>query len=209
MHVKIDTDKLNLPGIRGGFVEPLPAHPLRRGDRLAAVRALRDAGLSALQVRRLLRDLTIWHNVRMDDDAEPSLGEDREVLRAVVDLARCLATVLDGASARAEATLLTAALKGFRDQRFHNQLMLQLQTFASAVQAQIDSLPVQARRQSRLDIVGALVAVAGTSLPQPTTDTGSRFYVACQAAFTLSGLTTSPDRAIRAFQTRERLTIAP
>jgi len=206
LKIKLDTDALKLPGpgAAAGWGTPLPRHAAAREGRLGAVHELRNAGLSLRQVKALLRTLEHEHSTRAITTKWPTVGEDRKVLQAVADLAECLAIVLRGASPNAQAQIETAAHVVLRDWSYPRRARAELAVFARGLRARLDKMPAQSRNRSPVGIVRALLLVAGQTLPEPTTEQSSRFYTACRAAFTLAGVTTSPDRAIRALDGRSR-----
>lgn len=195
--VRVDLDRLALPGASVIDVRDVPPPSVSDADRSAALEELRECGLPEVTIGKLLGHLESSSPVRIVG-CWPTVGEDRKTMEAAVTLANALATVLRDASTMAQSRFLTAA---YQAEIGHtpSELRRKLEFFAIGLQAQLRSMPKRSRTASRSDIVAALKAFGGDALGAPTTGPESKFYRACCAAFKLAGISTGPDAAIRAF----------
>jgi len=197
MKLKIDTDKLHLPG-PGAAALWEPRLSSRRAERLAGVRELRSLGLPGAEIRCIFRQLAIVAGVREVTRQWPTVDQDRQALQAAAELSQALATVLEGASSRAQAEIAAAACR-LRDESLPQGLCVGLRLLAAALQQRIGLMPKQSRRRAPIEIVRVVAEVCGRRLGKVTTWEEGPFRRACVAAFSIAGLPTSPDKAIAAY----------
>lgn len=190
---------LELPGPQAAYWTAAEAPPLPTTDEAEAIAELKAVGLTVTMIDSLRAMLKVGAGGNRVAADWPTNSQDQAVLATVAALSEGLAGLLSRASPRADAELCAAAAGALRDVLAPGRLAGELRLFGVAVQQRADQME-QSRQHARADIVAAVVHVAGHVLPKPTKSHESRFHRACVAAFRLSGLPSSPDKAIDAFK---------
>lgn len=197
------------PGAAGVWVgrtvmKSEPHNGAARKHRLDAVRKLRKLGLGFSDIRMIYRRLIEEFQVTGAVSRWPTIGQDRAVLETIADCAAVLAELLLRSSPRVELHLAVAAQRALGDIEAFRRLAIDAEAMAGHVGAVACKL-TQSRKRAHPQWIRALVEVANARasirdlIGTPSARPRGRFFLACQASFTLVGQHASPEASIVAY----------
>ncbi|MEI8170867.1 MAG: hypothetical protein WCG50_14400 [Rhodoferax sp.] len=191
-----------LPFMRKAFPSPLI-----RLMAIGQLQELRRLGLTWLMIRALLRALLEETQHYRIADAMPTIGDDRQSLRAVQSLALELLEVLQN-SFRVSCDIGAG------------QMIQSLGLFSDGCSERLRFMPTQSRRRNHVNIIARVAAITAPLKIHISAREGTRFFRICKASFSLAGVTKaaakkgtnkrqqpappSPSASIRSFIKAER-----
>ena len=134
-----------------------------------------------------------------DDQENPTLGDQRKVLKKAGELAIALATILEQAPSTAEGELDLIFHKYVGGVEWKNHLGIKLKMLAYGLDASLQKLPKQDRRKSHTDFVSMIANVIQDAGIKPSASENTRFYKICKAVFEAAEIYQSPAAAIKVF----------
>jgi hypothetical protein len=195
---RIELQSLALPGPGSGGALPVPVEDsdVSAADKRLAIEYLQGAGLTLREIESLQRELERERGIHLAQAALPTRGEDKKVVAAIAQVLHALDSLLRNASPEAKASFARAI-----PPELSVLASSVLSTAAEAVAREAEDMPSQSRHAPRVGIIEALHKVAGHRLPPLSTGQESPYYYACEAAFKLADLDSSPLKAIMRFKT--------
>lgn len=175
----------------GGIVEPFEfdAHTIERLARW----------FDSNSVARLRGFVEIAKQLERDNAEEPTVGDAREVMMRIKELAAALSTALSQAPSTVQAELDLFSQKSFGDWRKAEMMAGDLETLAAAMEQQTASLPLQGRRASHSFLVSGIAEVAEPAGITVSESEHAQFTMICKCVFEAAGIFQDPRGSIRAY----------